>query len=127
MRRRTRATARGRPLREHRNRAASRRLKKLLDIACDRRRLGVRRVALDHLSVAVDEEFGEVPFDRFGPQQSGLLLLEILVERRGGVAVHVDLREHRERHAVIDLAEGFDLRLGSWLLLAELIAGKAQY
>ena len=40
------------------------------------------------------------------------------------VAVHVDLGEHREGHAVVALAERRDLVLGAGLLVAELVAGK---
>src|SRR5512140_1566211 len=65
---------------------------KLLDVAGDRCRLRVGRIALDHLAVAIDEELGEVPLDGLGAEQPGLRLLEIAVHRRGGVAVHVHLR-----------------------------------
>src|SRR5690242_20339169 len=42
-------------------------------------------------------------------------------------AVHVDLREHRERDAVACLAERLDLALGPGLLAAELVAREAEH
>ena len=45
----------------------------------------------------------------------------------GVVAVDVDLGEHREGHAVVDLAELADLLLGAGLLAAELVAREAEH
>ena len=87
---------------------------------------GVRRVALDDVAVAIDQELGEVPLDRLGAEQSGLRLLQVLVERRRVLAVDVDLGEQRKRDAVVDLAERLDLLLAAGLLRAELVAGKAE-
>ena len=41
--------------------------------------------------------------------------------------VDIDLGEHREAHAVVELAELADLVLGPWLLRAELVAGEAEH
>src|SRR4030095_11482584 len=92
------------------------RSEQLLDIAGDALGLVLRRVSLDDLAVAVDQELGEIPFDRLGAQKPGLRVLEILVDGRRVVSVHVDLGKKRERDAVIDLAERFDLFLASRLL-----------
>src|SRR5512137_1710698 len=54
----------------------------LFDVGRDRRRLDVRRVALDDPALAVDKELGEVPLDRFGPEEPRLRLLQEHVQRR---------------------------------------------
>src|SRR5262245_60354494 len=85
------------------------RLQELCNVGRDGRGLGVRRVALDDLAFAIDQELGEVPLDRFRAEHPGLRFLQVLVKWRGVFSVDVDLREHREGHAVIDLAEALDL------------------
>ena len=60
-------------------------------------RLGLRRIARHRLAVAADQEFGEIPFDRFAAQQARLGVLEIFVKRMGVRAIDLDLGEHRER------------------------------
>src|SRR5438045_4189871 len=106
---------------------ASAKLKQLLDVAGDRLRLDIRRVTLDDLAIAVDQELGEVPLDRLGAEQTRLRFLEVLIKRRGIGPIHVDLGEQWEGDAVVDLAELRDLVLRPRLLRAELIAGKAEY
>src|SRR5258706_9120003 len=81
----------------------------LLDVPGDGLRLDVRRVALDDIALAVDEELGEVPLDRLGTEQSRPGFLEVLIQRRGIAAVDVDLREQREGDAIVELAEVGDL------------------
>src|SRR3546814_7533431 len=54
------------------------------------RSLGRWRVPRHNLAVAVDQEFGEIPFDR-ATEQSALFLLQMLEDRIGIVAVDVDL------------------------------------
>lgn len=78
------------------------------------------RVALNGLSILVDNEFGEVPLNRI-EERSTLLLLEILVERMRVLAVHVYLvKEVEIDFAILDEALNF---LGiAWLLVTELIA-----
>src|SRR3954469_12855836 len=75
------------------------------DVALQRLGRIVRRVALDDLAVLADQELGEVPLDRLGAEDSGRLRGEPLPERRRVVAVDVDLAHHRERDAVVQLAE----------------------
>ena len=62
-----------------------------------------------------------------GAEHALLFVLEISVERVGVLAVDVDLGEHRKAHAVILLAECADLAFAARLLMAELVAGKAQH
>src|SRR6185312_4470078 len=54
------------------------------------------RVALHHLSMAVDQELGEVPLDRLAAEDALALVLQPLVQRVRMLAVHLDLREQRE-------------------------------
>src|SRR5205823_2976028 len=98
----------------------------LLDVAGYRLRLDLRRVALDDVALAIDEKLGEIPLDRFRAQQARLRLLEILVERRRSRTVHIDLREEREGHAIVEIAELRDLGFVAGLLRAELVAGKSE-
>src|SRR5262245_10058172 len=98
----------------------------LRDIFLDVVRRCRRRVALYDLAILVDQEFGEVPFDAFRAEYSGLRFLQVLVERMRLVAVDIDLCEHRETHFVLRRAEVLDLGFIAWFLMAELIAGKAQ-
>jgi KUP system potassium uptake protein len=88
---------------------------------------GVARVALQHPALAIDQELGEVPLDRLAAKQAGLFRLEVLVHRRRIVAIHVDFREQRKRHAVVDLAELRDLVLGPGFLRTELVARESQH
>src|SRR5579864_2473056 len=88
--------------------------------------LGHRREAIDDLAASVDEELGEIPLNVLGAENAGLLVLEILVERVCLRSVDIYLVEHRKAHAVVHLAERADLFAAARLLLAELIAGKAQ-
>src|SRR4029077_7222521 len=57
----------------------------------------------------------------------GFFVLEIFVERMGALAVDVDLGEHRKADAVVHFAELADLALAARLLVAKLVAGKAQH
>src|SRR5438874_5577666 len=104
-------------------------LQELLDRADDllghRRRL--RCEARGDLAGAVDEEFGEVPLNVARPVRLRRLPGQVGVKRVPPGAVDVDLGEHREGDAEARLAEFLDLRLATWFLGAELIAGKPQY
>src|SRR5665213_2497644 len=101
--------------------------KRLLDVRRNRIRRVVGRIALQHAALAVDQALGEVPLDGLAAEEPRLLRLEELIQRRRGVAVDVDLREHRETHVIREVAELRDLGIRARLLLAELIARKAQY
>jgi hypothetical protein len=78
------------------------------------------------LAVGVDEELLEVPGDVGTVALAGLFGLEPLVERFSAVAVHLDLVEHRERHAELRRGELEDLLVRSGLLSCELVAGKSE-
>jgi hypothetical protein len=60
---------------------------------------------MDDLALTVDEKFGEIPFDRLGPQNAGRFVLEPGVERMGVVAIDLDLGKERERDIETGLAE----------------------
>jgi len=83
------------------------------------------RVSLHRLAILVNNELGEVPFDGAN-QKSGLLHLEILVQRNGRIPIDVDLTEQIKLHSVLALCKLLDLCIGSWLLTCELIAGECQ-
>src|SRR5262249_56156968 len=110
--------------RRRRSRATSTPLEPVLDRAHESRVVGSRgrTEAAHHLAVGGHEELLEVPLD-----VARLALVvgehgELLVERVAAVAVHLDLREHRERDAVARLAERRDLVRGTGLLGTELVA-----
>ena len=98
---------------------------KLLDVGLDVLRLGGGAVPLHDVALLVDEKLGEVPLDLVA-EHPGLRFAQ---EREHGVglrAVHLDLREHRKRHAVVLLAEGADLFVVAGLLMTELVTWKPQ-
>lgn len=96
------------------------------DVALDRLGRVSGGVAAAHRPVAVDQELGKVPLDRLAAQEARLLRLEVGVERVGVGAVHLDLGEDREAHAVGERAELADRGGVAGLLGAELIARKAK-
>src|ERR1039458_1574519 len=98
----------------------------LLDLWLDGRRRCHRRETLYDVSLLVHQELGEVPLDAIA-QQAALFALQKLEDRMRVVAVDLDLGEQWEVHSVIDLAERFDLVIGARLLMAELVAGKAEH
>jgi hypothetical protein len=51
------------------------------DVGADRLGRVVRRVALEHLAVAADQELGEVPLDRLGAEQARRLGLQPVPQR----------------------------------------------
>src|ERR1039457_3643744 len=97
-----------------------------LDLRLDCRGRCRRGESLHHVALLVYQELGEVPLDAV-TQQAALFALQELVQRMRVVPVDLDLREQWEVHAVIDLAERFDLRIGAGLLMAKLVARKAKH
>src|SRR6516225_1450890 len=79
-----------------------------------------------HLAGAIDQEFGEIPFDRRS-KQAGFLPLQIIVQRMRSRAVDVDFGKHRKAHVKIAGAELFDRSGITRFLRTELIAGKAEH
>src|SRR6185312_13413298 len=72
-------------------------------------RLGLGRIARHRLALAVHQELGEIPLDRFGAQQARLFLLQILEEGVGFGAVDFDLVEQGKGDAIVAGAELRDL------------------
>src|SRR5262249_4616203 len=97
------------------------------DIAFERFRFRGRRIALLHLPIAANEEFGEIPFDRFGAEKTALFIFKVLVKRVRIRPIDVDLGEHWKGHVISGRTEILDLVGIARLLLAELIARKAQH
>src|SRR5581483_1683332 len=85
-----------------------------------------RRVAPDHLARTVNQEFGEIPFDR-RTEQPGFFTPKVLIQRMGVIAVDLDLVEHRKADRIVRRAKFADLRSAARLLPAELVAGKAEH
>ena len=104
-------------------------VEKFFDLLSDLFGLCGGAIARDNPAFAVNEKFGEVPFDAScaeDSQHSGLAALEELVERVGLGAVHIDFGENGKGHAIILLAECADFSFRPWLLSAELVAGKGK-
>src|ERR1700679_42519 len=77
-----------------------------------------RLKASDRLSVARDEELGEVPLDLAADVGRRS---EVSVERRLIVALYRDLRHHRKLHVELAAAELSDLCIGAGLLVGEVV------
>lgn len=115
-------------LRLHSRRLSTGRL--LLQLLLDRGLQGLRLRGAgppaDDLPILADQKLLKVPLDALQAHDSGLLVLQEVVQRAGLVAVDVDLAEHGEGDAVVELTEGLDVRVGAGLLRAELVAGEAE-
>src|SRR6056297_576516 len=88
---------------------------------------GGGRVALDDFTLAVNQELGEIPLDAGTAQGAAGGCLEVLEQRVGIAAVDVDLAEHGEGDAVVELAEFADVCVAAGVLAAELVAGEAEH
>src|SRR6185295_15878535 len=97
------------------------------DVGLDALRLVCRAITSHDFTAGVDEELGEVPLDGFGAEYSGLLALEPLIQRVRTGAVHIDFREQRKRHVVVQRAKALDLGCVARLLVAELVAREAEH
>lgn len=89
-------------------------------------RCHLRREALQHRSVATDQEFREVPDDVFLALRVGEPRLEELVDLAGAVTVDVDLRKHREGRPVFRSRELENFSIGSRFLRSKLVARKSE-
>ena len=78
------------------------------------------------MSIAVDEELGEVPADVRLAVRVGLRFFQELVQGMGIVPVDLDFREEGKGDIVFGTAEGLDLACRARFLAVELVAGKAQ-
>ncbi len=75
-------------------------------------------IELDYVTLAIDEELGEVPLDL----GIGLGSTDELIERACGVSLDITLAEKREGGAIGASDEILDLLLGLGLLGAKLVA-----
>ena len=96
-----------------------------LNITGDAFRLGGGKVAFDHLALAVNQEFGEVPLDA-PAHATAFLGLEPSVERVGLVAVNFYLGKAWESGLVVEATEVIDFLSGSRGLALELVAREVQ-
>src|SRR5206468_424750 len=97
-----------------------------LDFSSYSLRRGGRRIASDHPARPVDQEFGEIPFDR-RTEQPRFLMLQVVEQRMRMAAIDIDLGEHRKRHVILALAERLDLFGVARLLPPELVAREAEH
>ena len=83
-----------------------------------------------HVTLAVDEELGEVPGDLLGllgvARLEGAVSAEELEDGVRLAAVHVHLRKEGERGLVLVAHEGLDLLGRAWLLAHELVGGEGE-
>src|SRR5688572_18001535 len=86
-----------------------------------------RAVSPQHCATPVDEELREVPADGLPAEKSRPRGLEIAIQRMRIAAVHVDLREHRERDVEPRGAELPDLFFALRLLVSKLVAGEPKH
>ena len=82
---------------------------------------------LDDASVTINEELGEIPFDRLGAEQPLGISLELRIKWVRVIAVDFDLREHREAHVILRGAKLPNLLGIARLLMTELVARKSQH
>ena len=67
------------------------------------------RIAFDDFAGFVDQEFGEVPFDGFGAENSRRAFFQNLIERCGVRSVDFDFGEQRKADVVFQGTEALDL------------------
>lgn len=97
------------------------------DSGCHFRRIGFdgRFEAGDGVSVAIEEEFGEIPLDFAAEFGVFGFAGEELVERRLVVAFDRELGHHGKADIVFLGAEGLDFLVGAGLLAHEVVGGNA--
>ncbi len=78
------------------------------------------------MTLAVDQEFGEIPTDIQLSVRIGLGFFKVLVKGIGVIPVNFDLIEKGKGHVVFAGAKSLDFRVGPGFLLMKLVAGKAQ-
>lgn len=88
--------------------------------------LGETAPATDDLSVSRNEELLKVPLDGLVAHKARLLFLQPAEDGGGLAAIHIELAEYGECHAIVELAEGLDVIVGAGVLAAELVAGKSE-
>lgn len=75
-----------------------------------------------NLAIASHQPLLKVPLHPLHAQQTRLLRLQPLKQRTRLVTIDIRLTHDRERHAIVNLAEGLDIIVGTGLLGAELVA-----
>jgi len=90
-------------------------------------RIVLRVEAGDDVPLAIEQELVEVPGDLARKLRVRRLVREERVEGMDGLALHGDLREHRERDTVRQAAKALDLGFRSWLLPHEVIRWETEY
>ena len=93
-------------------------IEKALNVAHHAHGVGTVSVELDHFSVLVDEELGEVPLDL----GIGSLRGKAGIQRADVLALDVNLGKHWELDSVVACNPVLDLRLGPGLLRTKLVA-----
>lgn len=88
-------------------------------------RLGLALKAFDDVAVAIQKELREIPAQIL-VELTVAEILDVLVEGMRMGPVHLNLGEHRERHAVVAPDEVLDLCFIPGILAAKLVAGEAQ-
>ena len=87
---------------------------------------GSRSETTDQLTFAIDQEFLEVPANIALTCWLGVLAGEVFVDGGCFAAIDVDFAEHWKRNVVLRAAELLDIRVASWFLTSELIAGETK-
>ena len=90
-------------------------------------RLGSRCIALDYLTLTVDQKLGEVPLDTLAAQQARRLRFKLHKQRVSLVAIYIDLLEQRKANAVVQLTKLGNLSFITRLLRAKLVTRKARH
>jgi len=88
--------------------------------------LDARLESGDDLSIAIDQEFGEIPRDRPGVFGVGRLAGQELIKWVNALALDDDLGEQWEADLVVGAAELLDLVIRSRLLGAELVGREGE-
>lgn len=98
----------------------------LLDGLFQSFRLSQTAPASNNLSVGGNEELLKVPLDRLVAHDARHLILQPGENGSGLAAVDIQLAEHGECHAVVELAEGLDIIVGAGILATKLVARESE-
>lgn len=81
-------------------------------------------MALNRLSILVDDELSEIPLDGV-KKCSALFFFQVFIQRVSVLAVDIDFVEQVEVYFAV-ASEALNLLGTSWLLMAELVARKSE-
>ena len=93
------------------------------DFAANGQGARARRVALDGLSLPIDEEFRKIPLYRLA-QHAAQIRLEVLKNGMRMLSVYLDLLKHWEFYA-LGVDKLANIVRTTWLLLSKLVAGES--